>query len=104
MPSDYAILRLVELPGTGGGIFPQPPSGVCCGNSDDASPSDTLWASGYELYDRLSAPYQKFLDTLTATYTQPKFNASAKNNNFKLYSAPVAPPITSAKNFPPFNP
>lgn len=65
VPSDYAILRLVELPGTGG---------------------DTLWASGYELYDRLSTPYQKFLDTLTAHYAQPKFNETAKNSNFKLYS------------------
>ncbi|KAL9074121.1 MAG: hypothetical protein Q9161_002531 [Pseudevernia consocians] len=71
VPSDYAILRLVELPGTGG---------------------DTLWASGYELYDRLSTPYQKFLDTLTATYAQPKFNETAKNSDFKLYSAPRGSP------------
>ncbi|MCJ1311351.1 hypothetical protein MMC25_005022 [Agyrium rufum] len=64
VPSDYAILRLTELPGTGG---------------------DTLWASGYELYDRISTPYQKFLDSLTATYAQPRFNEAAKNNNFSLF-------------------
>lgn len=34
---------------------------------------DTLWASGYELYDRLSPPYQKFFESLTATYAQPGF-------------------------------
>ncbi|RFU34463.1 hypothetical protein B7463_g1868, partial [Scytalidium lignicola] len=65
IPSDYALLRLTQLPKTGG---------------------DTLWASGYELYDRISAPYQKFLDTLTATYAQPKFNEAAERNGFKIYS------------------
>jgi alpha-ketoglutarate-dependent taurine dioxygenase len=66
VPSDYAILRLTELPKTGG---------------------DTLWASGYEVYDRLSTAYQKFLEGLTATYAQPIFNESAEKNNFQLYSA-----------------
>lgn len=33
VPSDYAMLKIHELPTTGG---------------------DTLWASGYEIYDRLS--------------------------------------------------
>ncbi|KAM0697589.1 hypothetical protein Q7P36_002443 [Cladosporium allicinum] len=66
VPSDYAILRLTELPKTGG---------------------DTLWASGYEVYDRLSPAYQKFLEGLTATYAQPIFNESAKKNGYQLYSA-----------------
>jgi len=65
VPSDYALLRLTQLPKTGG---------------------DTLWASGYELYDRISEPYQKFLDGLTATYAQPKFNEAAAKNGFKIYS------------------
>ncbi|MCJ1380108.1 hypothetical protein MMC17_003211 [Xylographa soralifera] len=65
VPSDYAILRLVELPGTGG---------------------DTLWASGYELYDRLSTPYQKFLESLTGTYAQPKFNEVAKDGGFSMFA------------------
>ncbi|KAL1953132.1 hypothetical protein VTO42DRAFT_3567 [Malbranchea cinnamomea] len=64
VPSDYAILRLTELPKTGG---------------------DTLWASGYELYDRISKPYQKFLEGLTATYAQPGFQQAAKLNGFELY-------------------
>lgn len=67
IPSDYAILRLTELPGTGG---------------------DTLWASGYELYDRLSTPYQRFLDGLTATFAQSKFGVAAKKASFEIYSAP----------------
>ncbi|KAI4217422.1 MAG: hypothetical protein LQ351_000017 [Letrouitia transgressa] len=71
VPSDYAILRLTQLPGTGG---------------------DTLWASGYELYDRISRPYQRFLETLTATYAQPNFNEAAAKGSFKLYSDPRGAP------------
>ncbi|KAL9076440.1 MAG: hypothetical protein Q9157_003649, partial [Trypethelium eluteriae] len=71
VPSDYAVLRLTELPKTGG---------------------DTLWASGYELFDRLSTPYQRFFESLTATFAQPKFHASAKANNFELYSKPRGAP------------
>lgn len=66
VPSDYAILRLTELPKTGG---------------------DTLWASGYDLYDRISFPYQRFLESLTATYAQPGFNKAADANGFELYTA-----------------
>ncbi|KXN86697.1 Putative alpha-ketoglutarate-dependent sulfonate dioxygenase [Leucoagaricus sp. SymC.cos] len=44
---DYAILKLLILPDVGG---------------------DTLWASGYEAYDRLSPAFQKFLEGLTATH------------------------------------
>ncbi|KAI1463970.1 TauD-domain-containing protein [Daldinia caldariorum] len=71
IPSDYALLRLTELPKTGG---------------------DTLWASGYELYDRISKPLRGFLDTLTAYYAQPAFNEAAERNNFKIYSAPRGAP------------
>ncbi|MCJ1408932.1 hypothetical protein MMC19_003009 [Ptychographa xylographoides] len=70
-PSDYAVLRLIQLPKTGG---------------------DTLWASGYELYDRVSKPYQRFLDGLTATYAQPGFTDSAKRNGFELYCKPRGSP------------
>jgi alpha-ketoglutarate-dependent taurine dioxygenase len=38
------------------------------------------------VYDRISEPLQKFLETLTATYSQPKFNQAATENGFKLYS------------------
>ncbi|KAI0479618.1 TauD-domain-containing protein [Xylaria cf. heliscus] len=65
VPSDYALLRLVELPKTGG---------------------DTLWASGYEVYDRLSAPVQKFLEGLVSYCAQPVFNQSAADNGFEIYT------------------
>ncbi|KAK5658061.1 hypothetical protein OQA88_2617 [Cercophora sp. LCS_1] len=65
IPSDYALLRLTQLPKTGG---------------------DTLWASGYELYDRISPTLRDFLDTLTAYYAQPLFNDAAKRNNFEIFT------------------
>ena len=54
-PSDFSFLRMQSTPPAGG---------------------DTLWVSGYELYDRLSAPFQKFFETLTATCAQPVFKSS----------------------------
>ncbi|CRL25909.1 Taurine catabolism dioxygenase TauD/TfdA [Penicillium camemberti] len=71
IPSDYTLLRLTELPKTGG---------------------DTLWASGYEIYDRISEPYQKFLESLTATYAQPGFNEVAKRNDFTIHPGPRGAP------------
>ncbi|RMZ75382.1 hypothetical protein DV737_g5319, partial [Chaetothyriales sp. CBS 132003] len=53
IPSDYAILKIIQPPQDVGG--------------------DTLWASGYELYDRLSPEFQRFADSLTATHHQPAF-------------------------------
>ncbi|GES64772.1 taurine catabolism dioxygenase TauD/TfdA [Aspergillus terreus] len=71
IPSDYTLLRLTQLPRTGG---------------------DTLWASGYEVYDRISEPYQKFLESLTATYAQPGFNRVAKENDFQIHTGPRGAP------------
>lgn len=59
IPSDYAILKIVEAPADGAG-------------------GDTLWASGYEAYDRLSRPYQRLAESLTATHYQPEFNEVAR--------------------------
>ncbi|KAJ9160587.1 Alpha-ketoglutarate-dependent sulfonate dioxygenase [Coniochaeta hoffmannii] len=53
IPSDYAILKIVQPPQDAGG--------------------DTLWASGYEAYDRLSPTFQKLAEGLTATHYQPNF-------------------------------
>lgn len=86
IPSDYTILRLTELPGVGGGIVSNPLPKLKGSFEMLTGQSDTLWASGYELYDRLSAPYQKFLEGLTATYAQPKFGAAAKHADFEIYT------------------
>ncbi|ORY45167.1 taurine catabolism dioxygenase [Rhizoclosmatium globosum] len=66
IPSDYAILRLREVPPEGG---------------------DTLWASAYEIYDRLSPAFQKFLEGLTATHTGLNFKASKKPDLPRFFQA-----------------
>lgn len=64
IPSDYAILKINELPNDAGG--------------------DTLWASGYEAYDRLSPAFQKLAEGLTATHHTPEFLNTAKRNGIEL--------------------
>ncbi|KAI4767266.1 putative TfdA family taurine dioxygenase, partial [Aureobasidium sp. EXF-8846] len=56
VPSDYAMLKIHTLPSTGG---------------------DTLWASGYEVYDRLSPALAQFLEGLTATHEAKFFHEEA---------------------------
>jgi alpha-ketoglutarate-dependent taurine dioxygenase len=70
-PADYTSLRLVQLPKTGG---------------------DTLWASGYDIYDRFSKPYQKFFDELTATYIGDGFIRAAEAGKAVLYEKPRGSP------------
>ncbi|CZS96905.1 probable taurine catabolism dioxygenase [Rhynchosporium graminicola] len=57
VPSDYAILKIHTLPPTGG---------------------DTLWASGYEIYDRLSPATAAYLENLTAIHDGNFFNGIAE--------------------------
>ncbi|THC95226.1 hypothetical protein EYZ11_005303 [Aspergillus tanneri] len=57
VPSDYAMLKIHTLPQTGG---------------------DTLWASGYEIYDRLSPEMAAFLELLTATHDATFFHDEAR--------------------------
>jgi alpha-ketoglutarate-dependent taurine dioxygenase len=57
VPSDYAMLKIHTLPPTGG---------------------DTLWASGYEIFDRLSPAMQNFLESLTATHDAKFFLEEAE--------------------------
>lgn len=74
VPADYTSLRLTKLPRSGG---------------------DTLWASGYEIYDRFSPAYQKFFETLTATFIGDGFiNAAAANpSKVKIYTAERGSPL-----------
>jgi len=51
-PCDYSSLRLGEVPETGG---------------------DTLFASAYELYDRLSEPFQKLFESLDVEWGDPHY-------------------------------
>ncbi|RDH31070.1 tfdA family taurine dioxygenase [Aspergillus welwitschiae] len=67
-PADFSSLRLTQLPVTGG---------------------DTLWASGYEVYDRISKPYRGFLEGLSATHV----GAGFKRMGLKVYTGERGAPV-----------
>lgn len=74
-PADYTSLRLTQLPSSGG---------------------DTLWASGYDLYDRFSPAYQKFFEGLTATYIGSGFlKAAEMDPNVEVYTEPRGSPLNT---------
>lgn len=79
IPSDYAILKIINKPEDAGG--------------------DTLWASGYELYDRLSPAFQKLADSLTATHHQPAFNEVAKKFGEELIDQDRGAPENTGLDF-----
>ncbi|KAI1393088.1 alpha-ketoglutarate-dependent sulfonate dioxygenase [Hypoxylon trugodes] len=63
--SDYTLLKIITLPeeGTGG---------------------DTLWASGYEAYDRLSPAFKKLAESLKAVHSQPYFRTLVEKHGLEL--------------------
>jgi alpha-ketoglutarate-dependent taurine dioxygenase len=64
VPSDYALLKITDLPA-------------------DNSGGDTLWASGYELYDRLSPTVQGIVDGLKVVHYQVrnKYNSFLRSKH-----------------------
>lgn len=77
VPSDYATLKIHTLPETGG---------------------DTLWASGYEIYDRLSKPMQVFLEGLTATHDARFFLDEAERLGNPLREGIRGSPLNQGRN------
>lgn len=79
VPSDYAILKIVQPPQDAGG--------------------DTLWASGYEAFDRLSPAFQKLAEGLTATHHQPEFNRTAAKYGLSLIDDERGAPENTGLDF-----
>ena len=77
VPSDYAMLKIHTLPETGG---------------------DTLWASGYELYDRLSPEMAAFLEGLTATHDASFFHEEARRLGNPLRKGIRGSPLNSGED------
>ncbi|KAI9347683.1 alpha-ketoglutarate-dependent taurine dioxygenase [Obelidium mucronatum] len=71
VPSDYASLRLRSTPPEGG---------------------DTLWASAYEVYERLSPAFKKFLEGLTATHVGEGFLKLAAAGIVPIHAGPRGAP------------
>ncbi|KAK4649735.1 uncharacterized protein QC761_0024410 [Podospora bellae-mahoneyi] len=72
VPSDYAMLKIHTLPVTGG---------------------DTLWASRYDVYDRLSEPMREMLKKLTATHDAKFFLDEARNSGNLLRECERGSPL-----------
>lgn len=52
-----------------------------------------MWASGYEVYDRFSKPFQTLLESLTATYSQQKaMQEKARSTGLGLEEGPRGAP------------
>ncbi|KAE9978012.1 hypothetical protein EG328_001716 [Venturia inaequalis] len=77
VPADYTSLRIIQLPKNGG---------------------DTLWASGYDVYDRFSKPYQKMFDSLTVTYSGEGFIKAAEETKAVIYDQPRGSPENVGKH------
>ena len=71
VPPDYTILKMDLVP-------------VCGG--------DTLFASGYEIYNRLSPPWKAFTETLNVTFAEPSIGEVAKTEGLELYTGPRGSP------------
>jgi alpha-ketoglutarate-dependent taurine dioxygenase len=52
---------------------------------------DTLFASAYKVYDRISEHYQKFLETLTATFSPVGYSLDPKHEH--LYQVARGSPL-----------
>ncbi|KAI0406729.1 TfdA family taurine dioxygenase [Xylaria palmicola] len=81
-PSDFSFLRMQDTPPSGG---------------------DTLWCSGYELYDRMSPPFRSYLETLTATCAQPVFKKACEAGGYEVMS-PRGAPLNRDFEFAPAHP
>ncbi|GAA6034591.1 hypothetical protein JCM8097_005412 [Rhodosporidiobolus ruineniae] len=75
VPSDIAILNVWEIPPSGGG--------------------DTLWASAYEAYDRLTPAYQKFVEGLTAVHSGAHFHKVAERRGIPLHTGVRGHPLNA---------
>ena len=67
VPADYTSLKVHTMPPTGG---------------------DTLWASGYEVYDLLSPHFQAMADSLVGKFASPEFTLSALRYGYKINTGP----------------
>ena len=64
---------------------------------------DTMWASLYELYDRFSTPWQKFLESLTVTHGSPGLRnlaqKTAEEGKAEVYKGARGAPENTSTEF-----
>jgi len=81
-PNDYSCLKLHETPTTGG---------------------DTMFASQFEVYERMSPSFRSYLETLTAECHQPVFKTTADLGGYKVVE-PRGSPLNVGDDFAPHHP
>jgi len=70
-PPDFSSLKMTQLP---------------------KDTKDTLWASGYELYDRLPEKAKQLLECLTVTCSQPVLRSLANAKDSSVFQGPRGSP------------
>ncbi|EUC42259.1 hypothetical protein COCMIDRAFT_103961 [Bipolaris oryzae ATCC 44560] len=80
VPPDYSLLKIHTIPN---------------GNSG----GDTLWASGYEAYDRMSPPWKVFAESLTGVHAQPNFSEIAKRFDGNMLEGNRGSPLNTRTDF-----
>lgn len=78
VPSDYAILKILSPPTGGGG--------------------DTLWASGYHAYEKLTPAYRAFLESLTAHHSGEHFKIVAAASGHGIVEHARGHPLNQGDN------
>ncbi|KAJ7086825.1 taurine catabolism dioxygenase TauD TfdA [Mycena belliarum] len=83
VPADFSILKMVTIPEVGG---------------------DTLWASGYEAYDKLSPAFARFLEGLTAVHSGEYFISMAAAMGLPIQDNRGSPENNTATNLTAIHP
>lgn len=65
---------------------------------------DTLWSSGYEIYDLLSPHFKALADNLVGHFCQPAFNTAAKNGGYRIHPGPRGSPENIGEILEAFHP
>lgn len=91
-PPDYAILKVPDLPITSHGM-------PLCFHEKEYTQhlTETIWASGYELYDHFSQAYQNFLESLTASFA-PASAETTVPSSLVSHSLIRSNPVTGRKS------
>lgn len=85
VPANYSSLRLVEPPENGSG-------------------GDTLWANGYALLEKFSPSFRQYLESLTGTFKQPRFEDYTEAHKFDPYTQSRGAPENVGSNFSAIHP
>ena len=91
VPSDYAVLKVCARGGSGADVAAH--EWLRSHTNPEASGGDTLWASGYEVYSRLSPTFEAYLEGLEALHEASFFKDAAKAYGIELREGERGSPL-----------